>query len=169
MRKTPFILAAGVIAALVLTNVIEIRFHWEKLADIPQVLGAAAKDGSAYEKIRASVVTAKRSAEKWFIKDDKQRLEVALGYVEQDSSRLRRLVEAESASPEKLAAQANLLAASLARLQEESQAVSIEDLASFKDKLSLALSAAQETNYEAVKEKLTQVRQAIEAQIGLFP
>ncbi|MEK7556828.1 MAG: hypothetical protein AAB538_02520 [Patescibacteria group bacterium] len=174
MRKTPFILAAGAIAALILGGVIEIRFHGEKLADVPKGIAAAAQDGSMYEKIRARAVGTKRVAERLIIKDDKQRLEIALRYVEEDSARLRRLSE-EGNGPEKLAAQVGLLEDSLSRVREQSQAVSIEDLRAFKDKAQASLALAREAveisdqvkeHFETLKNRLAEVRESIENQVG---
>lgn len=162
MRTTHLILLAGALAALIIGDVIEIRFHAERLTGLPGALTAAARDASLYEKIRAAVVSGKRVAEKVFIKDDKQRLEIALQYVVQDSARLKDLSAGKSGP------QANLLQESLAEVETLSQTVSVEDLIALKDKAAAAFHAAQEIeqSYETVKNKLAQVRAALETQIG---
>lgn len=174
MRKTPFILLAGVIAALIIGDVIEVRFHADKLAGAPKAIAAAAQDGSMYEKVRAQAIKGKRLAERAIMKDEKQRLEVALKYVEQDSDRLRRMNEA-GGGEEKLAAQAGLLEHSLDRLREGSEKVSVEDLVALKDKTKTAFATAQDTlqtleqgkrRFENLKSRLAEVRQVLEKQIG---
>lgn len=177
MRKTPLILLAGAVAVLILGDVIEIRFHAEKIAGLPQAAASVVKDKSLYEKLRAASVHVKRRAEQTLLKDKRQRFEIALSYVEADSARLRRLAEEGKADPEKLSAQARLLEHSLNRVREESETLSVEDLISLKDKSGAALTIAQETlasvaeleaTYEKVKTRLAEVRQVIEAQVGKF-
>lgn len=166
MRKTPLIFAAGILAALIIGDVLEIRFHPDKLAGLPAAVTAAAKDGSLYEKARAQVVTLRRAADKWLIKDDRQRYEIALKYVEEDSARLE---------TQKNPIQAKLLAQSLDRVQDQAESISVDDLTSLKEKTATTLAAAQKTvdsledieaAYENVKSRFAQVKSAIETQVG---
>lgn len=52
MRKTPIILLAGVLAALILGDVIEIRWHPEKFMELPKTIIAFTKDNSSFIKIK---------------------------------------------------------------------------------------------------------------------
>lgn len=56
MRKTPLILLVGVLAALILGDVIEIRWHPEKLADVPKTVMVLARDNATFVKVRDSVL-----------------------------------------------------------------------------------------------------------------
>lgn len=56
MRKASLILLAGVLAALILGDVIEIRWHPEKLMELPKTVLTFARDNATYIKIRDQVL-----------------------------------------------------------------------------------------------------------------
>lgn len=168
------ILFLGVVAGLVLGGVIEVNFHPDKIADVPGAVMSAARDGSLYEKARVQAVSVKRLAEGWLIKDDQQRLTVALGNVERDSERLKTLNE-RGAKDGALAAQSNLLEKSLNHLSGISQEVSLDDLVSLKDKVATAVGSAQTTlntinewqnRFSKLAETFNNAKQALERQVG---
>lgn len=174
MRKAPLIIAAGVLAALVVGDVLEIRFHTEKLAGLPSAISATVSDGSMYEKARAQVVTIRRSADRFLVKEKRQQYEVALNYVTEDSERLKKLTESGE-DPEKITVQATLLEQSLDRLRQQANNVSVDDIASLKEKTSTALNTAQSTletvkevaaGYDTLKSHFTEAKEFIEKQIG---
>ena len=166
MRKSHLILLAGAIAALIIGDVVEIRFHTDKLAALPAAVSAAAKDGSLYEKTRAQVLALRRAADRWIIKDQRQRYEIALTYVEQDSERLQR---------EPTSVHAVLLEQSLDRVRREAESISLEDLSSLKEKTAASFTLAQNTleqvkdvvaGYENAKKRFADVKEYLEKQIG---
>lgn len=168
MRKFHLILLAGAVAVLIIGDVVEIRFHADKLAALPAAVSAAAKDGSLYEKARAQALALRRAADRWIIKDQRQRYEVALTYVEQDSERLKE-------KPNSV--QALLLEQSLDRLRREAESISLEDLSSLKEKTAAAVTGAQTTleavkdataGYDSLKDRLAEVKEYLEKQIGRF-
>jgi hypothetical protein len=176
IRLTHMILFLGAIAALMLGGVIEVNFHPDKIADVPGAVMGAARDGSLYEKARVQAVNIKRLAEGWLIKDDQQRLAVALSNVERDSERLKSLNE-RGAKEEALTAQSNLLKKSLDRLSQVSQEVSLDDLVSLKDKVATAVNNAQTTlnaisewqnRFAKLAETFENAKQALERQVGKF-
>lgn len=176
IRLTYLIVLGGGLAALLLGGVIEVRFHPEKIADVPGAVASAARDGSLYEKARVQAVSLKRTAEGWLIKDDQQRLTVALGNVERDSQRLKALSE-RGAKDGALAAQSGLLEKSFDHLSEVSQSVSLDDLVSLKDKVAEAVHNAQATlnaitewqsRFTKLAETFESAKQALEHQVGQF-
>lgn len=176
IRLTHLILVGGIVAALLLGGVIEVNFHPDKIADVPGAVMYAARDGSLYEKARVTAVNVKRTGEGWLIKDDQQKLTVALSDVERDSDRLKALSE-KGASDSALAAQSNLLEKSLNHLSEISQEVSLNDLVSLKDKVATAVNNAQTTldtinewhnRFSKLAETFNNAKQALERQVGKF-
>lgn len=174
IRFTHLILVGGAAAALVLGGVIEIRFHPAKIKDLPGAVLAAARDGSLYERSRVQVTALKRQVESWLIKDDQQKLTVALSNVERDSQRLQALSE-KGAKDSALAAQSSLLEESLNNVTEISQTVSLDDLMSLKDKVATAIGNAQNTldtiqewhnRFGRLSDTFATARQALERQIG---
>lgn len=176
IRLTHLILVGGLVAALLLGGVVEVNFHPEKIADVPGAVASAARDGSLYEKARVQAVSLKRLAEGWLIKDDQQKLTVALTNVERDSQRLKTLSE-RGAKDGALDAQSNLLEKSLDHLAEISQAVSLDDLVSLKDKVAEAVGSAQATlntinewqnRFSKLADTFSNAKQALERQVGKF-
>ena len=136
MSKTPFILLAGAVAGLNITDVIRISFHPEKIKSAPGVIAGLARDGSAYENTRAGVIRLKRAAEQRLVPDDQQQFAIAKEYVQADSGRLNSLLEGEGSwDSEKVVAQAELLAESLDRLREQSDGIPTETLAAARSAL----------------------------------
>lgn len=176
IRLTHLILAGGIVAALLLGGVIEVNFHPDKIADVPRAVASAARDGSLYERARVQAVSLKRTGERMLIKDDQQKLTVALINVERDSERLANLTE-KGASDSALSAQSNLLEKSLDHLSEISQTVSLDDLISLKDKVAEAVNNAQATlntihewqnRFSKLADTFNNAKQALERQVGKF-
>ena len=178
MSKTLIIIGLGLIATLVLGNVVEIKFHPDKIKQVPSAVKSAAQDGSAFEKVRALAIRAKRTGEQWIIRDDRQRFEISLLYVQVDSTRLLELLETEGSwDPNKLLSQAKLLTESLERVYKQSESVPVDALASLKEESQLALNNSQasldqlkefQTDYEDLQAQLAQTTDSLEKQIGKF-
>lgn len=178
MSKTLLILAAGVIAALLLGGAVEVKIHPEKLASVPAAIAKSAKEGGLLTATKTKATISKRTVEQYVLDSEKQKFEVALQYVKEDSEKLNKLIEGEGSwDSDKVVTQATLLEDSLERIDEQSQEVPMDTLAEFKDKSEESLKTAQATlakleefqnEYEDAKEKLASITQTLKDQLEKF-
>ncbi|MBI1833452.1 MAG: hypothetical protein HYR90_01375 [Candidatus Andersenbacteria bacterium] len=112
------LLVIAVIAAALLTGVVEVKFHFDKLVSAPGTLTRMAVNGNLLEQGRSLVVNVKRYTELYSAQDPAQKMEVMLGFVRQDATRLDELVQ-KGASSEKIVPQAKLLAKSVEQAREQ--------------------------------------------------
>src|SRR3989344_2820877 len=113
MSKITFLAIVAVVIGIV-GGVLEVKVHTDKLSSIPGVIMGMVQNGSCYEKGRQYITSLKRTGEFMIIKDEKQRLELAAGYIEADAQRLNSLLE-EKKSAETIMPQAELLSISIER------------------------------------------------------
>lgn len=175
MRKLITIVALVVLAIFILTGVLEIKFHGEKLSDIPRNLVLAGSSKSTWVKIRNTGVHWKRSGEQWLVKENAQKLELALGYVEKDSQDLLETVSTSAADPEVIALQAELLIKSLRRASDVITHAPADVLADAREDAEQSFSSAHNAlaklsqareERQALNERLAELSSELKDQLG---
>lgn len=162
----------GIVVAVILiaTGVLEVKFHPDRLVDIPGRLTTIVQDGDFVERGRAQAVWWKRLAEQRLVGDDARRLELAWLYVKTDAERLKTMLEKYQDQPEKLLPQASLLVKSLELGRTREHGLSSEKLQQLSHKKEEALAVVSEIagglqnsqNKQAViQEKFGQVTSAL--------
>lgn len=168
------ILAILALVILIVGNVVEVHVYPERLGLLPNRLLALKDDGSLTEKIRASAIRAKRRAEFWIIRDDQQKLRIAIRYIQEDAKRLQALAQ-DSNNPSAVIPQANLLAESIARGGDVVENAPVADIATFRDDTKAAFQdavrAVQQVKdlkgaYASVNGQLSSVLATLEKHVG---
>ena len=174
LNKIYIVLIIGAIAALIVSGVLEVKIHPDKISGISKNTLGLFKDQSMIEKSRAFFVKIKRRGEQFIIQDEEKRLELALLYVEKDSERLNRLIK-ENKDAANLLPSSQSLITSLNLVRSTAEDAPVEVVASLKDKSQKAFSSAQETlgelkdtheQYESIQEEFTRLTESLEKQIG---
>lgn len=174
LNKIYIVLVIGAIAALIVSGVLEVKIHPDKIAGISKNTLGLFKDQSMIEKSRAFFVKIKRRGEQFIIRDKEKRLELALLYVEKDAERLNTLIKEDKEASYLLPSSQSLIA-SLNLVRSTAEEAPVEVVASLKDKSQKAFSSAQETlgelkdiheQYEAIQEEFTRLTESLEKQIG---
>jgi hypothetical protein len=175
MRKILSIVAIVAIAVFMLTGVLEIKFHGDKLSDIPRNIVLAGSSKSTWVKIRNTGVHWKRNGEQWLVKDNAQKLELSLGYVEKDSQSLLDTVATSAADPEVIALQAELLIKSLRRASDVITHAPADVLASARGSAEQSFSTAHNAlaklseareERQALNERLAELSSELNDQLG---
>lgn len=114
------------------SGAIEVRWHQEAVAGLPTKVASLAQDAPIYEQGRGQAVAWQRQGEQYITHDSKQRLQLAISYVQADSKRLDELL-GEKHAASYLVPQAKLLGESVRLLQGTIAKASNEDLIAIKD------------------------------------
>lgn len=131
MSKLLFLILSIVAVASVATGVVEVQLHPDKLSSAPGDLTRFVSNGVLLEKARSVGISAKRAVELYSAQEENQKLEVAVGFVREDATRLEEMVE-DKPNIEKLVPQTEMLAKSIKRSRELAQDVSEGDLAELR-------------------------------------
>lgn len=143
MFKTIAVIAAGVIATLMIGNVVEVSWHPEHVVEIPGNIAVLVTDSRLLGANGSKLTEFKRRAEQLLVHDKDRQLEIALLYVKTDANTLQQLLaKKDTVDPKQITAAAELLEKSITRLQEISGQVSPEKLAQFQRQSSEVLAAA---------------------------
>lgn len=168
------LLVAVAIAAGLFGGVLEVKVRPEKLSALPGALLNLAQSDSLYEKGRHWAVSLKRAGEFFIIKDEKQQLELAIGYINADAERLNTLIENDK-SAEHIMPQAELLTLSIERAGDLAAKAHVDNLAAFQQDTKKAFNNAALTvhrlqemhaSYQALEEKFAGIVSSLEKQIG---
>lgn len=143
MISLRIILILLVLGALIISGILEVQVHPERVGNLKASLGTV-DGGSARATIETQALLLKRRTEQWFIKDERRRTELALLAVKDDINTIRTILEQPTPSLDALTPKIQLLNQSLARVDELAQEVSIDTLASMKAQSHELLQAARE-------------------------
>lgn len=169
-----FVLAILALIILIVGNVVEVHVYPERLGQVPNRFIALKNDGALTEKVRASAIRAKRRAEFWIIRDDQQKLRIAIRYIEEDAKRLSSLAQ-EANNPNAVTPQAGLLAESITRGGDVVEKAPTADIATFREDtkaaFKIAAGAVQQVKelkdaYASVNQQLSSVLAALEKHVG---
>lgn len=138
------IILAGVIAALVIGGVLEIKFHPENLSRVPGAIMQYFKDYQIIEQGRVLFTRTKRFVEGYLIRDPEQQRKVALQYAKADAERLKQLIEQGKTLPQDLEPQTKLLASSLEKVKSIADNLTGEKLIEFQKEAGDTLKNVQE-------------------------
>jgi hypothetical protein len=125
------LLALVAIIVGIWSGVLEVSWHPEHLADIPGKFSQFTGNSLAAEQARVKAVALKRQGEQYITKDEKQKLQMALSYVQADADTLQKEI-ADGRSPAFLVPQAGLLADSIRTMQGDISKASDKTLADIK-------------------------------------
>lgn len=177
MIKFVFYLVVIAVVILVMTGMIEITLHTDRLGQVPGKIQQFVTQPGTWEKARVLFARGKRAIEQMMAKDPQRKLELTLLYVKEDAGRLNDLIEKKPDTPEAIVPQAELLVDSMKALQEKSAKASLETITQLQDKSREAFTAATQalehlktvhSAYEAIRERLTSTTKTLEEQIKEF-
>lgn len=138
------IILAGVIAALVIGGVLEIKFYPENISRVPGAIAQYFKDYQIIEQGRVLFIRAKRFVEGYIIRDPEQQRKVALQYAKVDAERLKQLIEQGKIFPQDLEPQTKLLVSSLEKVKGIADNLSGDKLIEFQKDAGDTLKNVQE-------------------------
>ncbi len=141
---------AGIVAALTIGGVLDIKVHPENIGRVPGAIMQYFKDYQIMEQGRALFTRAKRFGESYIIRDPEQQRKVALAYAKADAERLKQLIEQGKTAPQDLEPQTRLLARSLEKVKTIADNLSGEKLIEFQKEAGDMLKSVQE-NLAALK------------------
>lgn len=131
------------VLALVIGGVVEIKLHPEQLLQVPARVQHVVTDPTIRETVLVQAVRGKRWAEQWILKDEAKQREVARQNVITDAKRLRDVGEKYGLSqPSAVVPQADLLRASITRVEKLEGATALIEVAQAAD-LKATLEAAR--------------------------
>lgn len=169
------LIALGII--LFLSGVVEIRVKPDKISAVPGTIAQLTKDKASLAQAKVYLTRLVRKGELLFAEGPRQKMELVLGYVEADSSKLAQSLSSQ-AEPKKVIAQAELLASSLEQAKKQAQDLSAEDLATLEERAKQAHLKAQGTlaslqalqqEYQSYQEQLTDIAESLEEEVGAPP
>jgi hypothetical protein len=175
MSKLFLLLVAGALAALILGGALEVRFHPDKLSNIPQQLSALTKDQSAVTKSKLALIKLKRSGEWLVFRDKEKRLEIAVLNVGEDAGRLQEALAGADSNPDQLLPYAQLLLDSIEKVRGAAQEAPASAVASMKEESTeafldarAALGQLQDVHeeYQTINEEFSRLTKALEEQVG---
>lgn len=135
---------AGVVAALTIGGVLEIKVHPENIGRVPGAIMQYFKDYQIMEQGRVLFTRAKRFVEGYIIRDPEQQRKVALQYAKTDAERLKQLIEQGKTLPQDLEPQTKLLASSLEKVKGIADNLSGDKLIEFQKEAGETLKNVQE-------------------------
>lgn len=138
------VILAGVIAALAIGGVLEIKFHPENVSRVPGAVMQYFRDYQIIEQGRMLFTQAKRYVEGYIIRDPEQQRKVALQYAKTDAERLKQLIEQGKTLPQDLEPQTKLLASSLEKVKGIADNLSGDKLIEFQKEAGETLKNVQE-------------------------
>ncbi|MDP3996899.1 MAG: hypothetical protein U1C49_02610 [Candidatus Andersenbacteria bacterium] len=145
MVKQLSIAAIVIIIIFILTGVIEVSVHTERLSNVPEKLISLSTNQALISSARAWTVNIKREAEQKFIQDSDQKLTLALNYVKIDSDRLDTLVSEAKTDPDQIVPQATLLLQSIKRVSALLENASANQLADVKSEAGQSIITANQS------------------------
>lgn len=135
-------IAVGLVVVGLVSGVIEVRFHSERLSGVSQQARDLVGDGSLLAQLRVWATQSKRWVEQWMIKDSEQKLTIALGYVASDAEQLSKTLDASADKPTQVLPYAELLLASMVRVDELMADAGAAELAAVRSEAEAAAQAA---------------------------
>lgn len=177
MFKTGAIILVGIGVALVVSGVVEVKFHHDRLKDVPSKLLDLVPTKEALEQGKTTLVNLKRWVELAVVREDAQRLKIAFTHVQEDTTKLKQLIEDQSAPTERLVAQAKLLVASLEYVTELGGKVPTEVLKKTRDESKDTLTSArqvldklskQQERFATYGAQLSWITESLEKYFGSF-
>lgn len=158
----------------VVGGVIEVKFHPDQLAALPGRLTRIVQDKAWFDRGLILGINLKRKAEFWLIRDEDQRLELAIDYVEKDAERVDKLLE-EKQPLDAIVPSAEMLMMSVERAGEAIIAARADSLADWQEETKVAFAAAGATaqrlkeahaDYQALGEKFAAAVTKLEEHVG---
>lgn len=177
MSKINVIIVIGVIIILILSGVLEVKFHPDKLKDVPVFLEKVIPKGAAMEKIRVGAVRLKRRGEEYIIKDRDRQLEVKLGYISTDAVRLQDALLSDKPLSEAIVPQGQLVVDDLKEVTRRAESTSLNKIEELKDISAKAFKDADEVykilkkrvgEEEGVSPRIKELLTALEDQLKAF-
>ncbi len=165
----------GVLAILIVSGVVEVRIHPDRIANVPAALTAATKDQTLVERGRRQLIALKRSGEQLIVRDQAKRLELAILYVKEDAKRLQSLLTAHKDNSRYLLPQAELLLASIEQVRTQAQEAPVKVVADLKEESREAFTLAYQAyadikelreEYAALQKEFARLTSSLEEQIG---
>lgn len=135
-------IVVGLVVVGLVSGVIEVRFHSERLSGVSQQVGDVVGDGFSMVQLRVWATQGKRAVEQWMIKDADQKLTITLGYVTADAEQLQTMLEAKPTKPAQILPQAELLLASITKVSEVMEEVDAEKLVNVQEEAETAAQVA---------------------------
>lgn len=164
-----------VVSLLILSGVIRVSFHPERLPEVPARAVDIVNNKSLLESGRSLFVQLKRQGEQWLLRDDTQKLKIATGYIRADANRLVDLIAADSTQPESVLPQATLLVSSIEQVSQLINSSSVEAIALSREEAINALRSAEgalgqlqhiAAEQQAVQERFSAVTAELSNKIG---
>jgi hypothetical protein len=133
---------AGIALLLFLSGVIEVQIHPDKLSSLPStVIGRTSGNNAVFDQLRKATTTAKRKGELFFAGNELRKLELTLGYIEEDAIVLQQAI-AEGEMPSTVIARAGMLLANIQEAREIAAEVSGGDLVAMREQSAYAMQQA---------------------------
>ena len=174
MSKLLIFFMAAILAVLILTGIVEIKFHPQEYVNIPALTNNILNEKTTLEKARTYTVAIKRKAELFIVQDKEKRLVLSLLYVKTDAERLKDLIDKKVSAPA-LLPQAELLVSSIDLVRKNAEKAPVEVVASLKAESSKSFAIAKEAlsglqgqyeQFETIHSEFTRLTQSLESQIG---
>lgn len=174
MSKLLIFFLAAVLAVLILTGIVEIKFHPQEYVNIPALTNNILNEKTTLEKARTYTISLKRKAELFIVQDKEKRLVLSLLYVKTDAERLKDMIDKKVTAPA-LLPQAELLVSSIDLVRKNAEKAPVEVVASLKAESSKSFAIAQEAlsglqgqyeQFETIHSEFTRLTQSLESQIG---
>lgn len=174
MSKLLIFFLAAVLAVLILTGIVEIKFHPQEYVNIPALTNNILNEKTTLEKARTYSVSLKRKAELFIVQDKEKRLVLSLLYVKTDAERLKDMIDKKVTAPA-LLPQAELLVSSIDLVRKNAEKAPVEVVASLKAESRKSFAIAQEAlsglqgqyeQFETIHSEFTRLTKSLESQIG---
>jgi len=169
------ILSIIALAVLIWGGVIEVRFSASKLGEVPGKVIGLFQGQSSLASVTSWGTNVKRDGETWIIKDEQQRIQVALGYIKNDAERLIEVKEDVETETSDVLIQADLLLDSVSRVDEISGRATADNVASLREEIKDAFRTARsaldelkelQEEYSSLRERFATATQSIEWNVG---
>ncbi|MEX1997862.1 MAG: hypothetical protein WEA04_04285 [Candidatus Andersenbacteria bacterium] len=161
------------VAAAIATGVLEVAVHPERLAGAPTALLNLARQPETLARLKLQATEWKREAERFIIRDEEERMKIAVMYVKEDAEALQQLLDSENPPAQELLGRARLLDDSAKQMQQQLEVMPVELLVAMRTPVREARAAVQTVlqeleskrdHYAVIQEQFALITESLQAQ-----